>query len=51
MTNVMKLIERQYSGVQATKKPEEMVEWLRDFHTRLATRLSAGQTVLDLIPE
>jgi len=51
MTNVMKLIERQYSGVRATKKPEEMVEWLRDFHTRLATRLSAGQTVLDLIPE
>ena len=34
-----------------TKTPEEMVEWLREFHTRLAERLHKGEDVLDLIPE
>jgi hypothetical protein len=27
------------------------VAWLRDFHTRLAQRLAAGQTAFDLVPE
>ena len=34
-----------------TKTPEEMVEWLRAFHTQLAERLHNGEDVLDLIPE
>jgi len=51
MTNLMKLIERHYPGAPATKTPEQMVEWLRDFHTALAQRLSEGRPVLDLIPE
>lgn len=51
VTNLMKLISRRYPGVQTTKTPEEVVEWLRDFHTSLAQRLSAGQPVVDLIPE
>ena len=51
VTGMMELISRRYPGVRATKKPEEMVEWLRDFHTRLAHRLSEGRPVLDLIPE
>ena len=33
------------------KTPEEMVEWLRDFHTQLAERLHNGEDVLDMIPE
>ena len=48
---MMELISRRYPGVRATKKPEEMVEWLREFHTVLAQRLSEGRPVLDLIPE
>jgi hypothetical protein len=33
------------------KSPEEIVEWLRVFHTRLAERLHNGEDVLDMIPE
>lgn len=51
VTAMMELISRRYPGVRATKTPEEVVEWLREFHTKLAQRLSAGQQVLDLIPE
>ena len=51
VTGMMELISRRYPGVQPTKTPEAMVEWLRDFHTKLAQRLSAGKWVLDLIPE
>ena len=51
MRSMMDLISRQYKGVQPSKGPEEMAEWLRAFHTSVAQRLSAGQSVLDLIPE
>jgi hypothetical protein len=34
-----------------TKRPEEMVEWLRNFHHELAERLHQGEDVLDLMPE
>jgi hypothetical protein len=50
-TNLMKFIAYQYPEAQAIKTPEEMVAWLRDFHTDLALHLSAGQSVLDMVPE
>jgi hypothetical protein len=51
MRKMMDLINRQYGAVPRTKTPEEMVEWLRDFHMRLAERLHRGEDVLDMIPE
>ena len=47
---IMSLISRHYQGVQPAKTPEEVAEWLRDFHSALAKRLSAGEVVLDMIP-
>jgi hypothetical protein len=46
----MSLISRHYQEVQPAKTPEEVAEWLRDFHSVLAKRLSAGEVVLDMIP-
>jgi len=40
-----------YPDARAVKSPEEMVEWLRAFHTQLADGLHNGEDVLDLIPE
>jgi hypothetical protein len=51
MRKSMDFINREYGDVHRTKTPEEMVEWLREFHTRLAERLHNGEDVLDLIPE
>ncbi len=51
MKSIMALITREYEGVRSTKTPEEMVEWLREFHTQLAERLHNGEDVLDLIPD
>jgi hypothetical protein len=51
MRRIMDLITDEYEGVQPTRQPEEMVEWLRAFHTELAERLHNGEDVLDLIPE
>ena len=48
--SIMNLISRRYRGIQPAKTPEEVVEWLRNFHLALAQRLSAGEMVLDLIP-
>jgi len=48
--SIMDLISRRYQGIQPARTPEEVVEWLRDFHTALAQRLSAGEVVLDMIP-
>ena len=48
---LMNAVSEDYENVRPIKKPEEMVEWLRDFHTRLAERLHNGEDVLDLIPE
>ena len=48
--SIMDLISRRYQGAQPARTPEEVVEWLRDFHTTLAQRLSAGEVVLDMIP-
>ena len=51
MRSVMDFVTRRYPGVRATKTPEQLVEWLRTFHTTLAERLHAGRPVLDMIPD
>ena len=51
MRRIMDLIADEYENARTTKRPEEMVEWLRAFHTQLAERLHNGEDVLDLIPE
>ena len=50
MRSIIDLISEDYE-VRPTRQPEEMVEWLRQFHTELAERLHNGEDVLDLIPE
>jgi hypothetical protein len=49
--SIMDLVSRRYQGIRPATTPEEMAEWLRDFHAALAERLSAGETVLDMIPD
>ena len=51
MRTIMELIADEYENVRPVKRPEEMVEWLRHFHSQLAERLHNGETVLDLVPE
>jgi hypothetical protein len=51
MRLIMDEIAEDCQNVRVTKPPEEMVAWLRDFHTRLAERLHNGEDVLDMIPE
>jgi hypothetical protein len=51
MRMIMDEIAEDYPNVRAAKMPEEMVSWLRDFHTRLAERLHSGEDVLDMIPD
>ena len=51
MRRIMDLVSRQNEGAQPKKSPEEMVVWLREFHSRLAERLHNGEDVLDMIPE
>ncbi len=51
MRLIMDQIADEYESARPTKRPEEMVEWLRRFHTELAERLHNGEDVLDLIPE
>jgi hypothetical protein len=50
MRGMMDFIVRRYPGVRPTKTPQQMVAWLREFHTALAERLSTRQPVLDMIP-
>jgi hypothetical protein len=51
MRKMLDFVAREYGNVRPTKTPEQMIEWLRDFHTKLAERLHNGEDVLDLIPE
>jgi hypothetical protein len=51
MRALVEFISSEYDGIRPTKSPEELVEWLRGFHTELAQRLHNGEAVLDLIPE
>jgi hypothetical protein len=50
MRTMMDLIREEY-GLTPTKSPEELVEWLQQFHTTLAERLHNGEGVLDLLPD
>ena len=50
MQSMMDFIARRYPGVRASKTPQQMVEWLRIFHSGLAQRLSDRRPVLDMIP-
>jgi hypothetical protein len=38
-------------GLQPTKSPQDLVEWLQHFHAGPAERLHDGQAVLDLVPD
>ena len=51
MRGIMDLVADEYETARPIKSPEEMVAWLREFHTRLAGRLHEGEDVLDLIPQ
>ena len=51
MRAIMELIADEYENAQGIKRPEDMVEWLRHFHSQLAERLHNCETVLDLVPE
>jgi hypothetical protein len=51
MRAIMEFISSDYDGIRPTKSPEEVVAWLKEYHTRLAQRLHRGEAVLDLVPE
>ena len=51
MRALMNFISGEYDEIRPTKSPEEVVVWLRRFHTDLAQRLHNGEAVLDMIPE
>jgi len=51
MRIMMELIADEYEDARPVKRPEDMVEWLKQFHAGLAERLHNGERVLDLIPE
>ncbi|HTT79689.1 MAG TPA: hypothetical protein VMF86_08440 [Stellaceae bacterium] len=51
MRILMDAVLDDYPNAKTTKSTEEMVDWLRQFHTELAARLHRGEDVLDLIPE
>jgi hypothetical protein len=51
MRAMMELIAEEYDNARPVKRPEDMVDWLRQFHSKLAERLHNGEIVLDLVPE
>jgi hypothetical protein len=50
MRTMMNLISGEYDA-SPTRSPEQLVEWLRQFHAELAERLHNREAVLDLVPE
>jgi len=50
MRTIMDLVSEEYS-LRPTRSPEELAEWLQQFHARLADRLHHAETVLDLVPD
>jgi hypothetical protein len=51
MRALMEFISSECDEIRPTKSPEELVEWLKGFHTELAQRLHNGEAVLDMIPD
>ena len=43
----MEFISSEYDGIS----PEEMADWLKKFHTKLAQALHNGEAVLDMVPD
>ena len=50
MRALMEFISSEYDGIRPTISPEQMVIWLKEFHTNLALALHNGEAVLDLVP-
>jgi hypothetical protein len=48
---LMEFISSEYDGIRPTISPEEMADWLKKFHTKLAQALHNGEAVLDMAPE
>ena len=48
---LMEFIWSEYDGIRPTISPEEMANWLKEFHTQLAQALHNGEAVLDMVPE
>jgi hypothetical protein len=51
MRAMVDFVSSRYDNIRPTKSAEELVDWLKEFHSRLAERLHNGQPVLDMIPE
>jgi len=51
MRAMMEFISSEYDGIQPIKPPEEVVGWLREFHSKLAEALHNGEAVLDMLPK
>ena len=51
MRALIDFISGEYDGIRPVKTPEQLLEWLKGFHTELAQRLHDGEAVLDLIPQ
>jgi hypothetical protein len=50
MRALMEFIASEYDGIRPTISPEQMVIWLKEFHTNLTLTLHDGEAVLDLVP-
>ena len=48
---LMEFISSEYDGIRPTISPEEMANWLKEFHIKLARALHNGEAVLDMVPE
>jgi hypothetical protein len=48
---LMEFISSEYDGIRPTISPEEMANWLKEFHTKLAQALHNGEVVLDMVPD
>ncbi|MGH6739688.1 MAG: hypothetical protein ACREDY_11775 [Bradyrhizobium sp.] len=48
---LMEFISSEHEDIRPNRSPEQMAEWLKQFHTRLAEALHDGEAVLDLLPE
>jgi hypothetical protein len=51
MHALMEFISSEYDEIRPTESPEELVEWLKRFHSELAQRLHSGEAALDMIPD
>jgi hypothetical protein len=48
---LMEFVSSEYDGIRPTISTEEMANWLKEFHTKLAQALHNGEAVLDMVPE